>query len=414
MFLAQCFDAADGGGPYLSAARARVTQPELLSRLIGYLDTAPRPAPGLHTDGVWVWPDALVEQARERGAAPQRQFLEHIQQALFLLPDIVAASALATAVEVAGRPPNPEPPAPPYRYLVGPHRTLARVGAGDAWSRFDRHGWDRDGGTGRSGYSEVSGRDAAAVLDEQWATFHAANVAAERETEPVHDGLRNAASGDVAGLRVARLFDGESPDGRPWFSPGRLRIPEPQRRERLGAYLAAGTAVLRSTGRLVDPLGSGDPLVPLGFRTDGQWVWPEAAAYYVRTRGLAPELDLLRHIEERGYRLPAPVPADLAVRAAAAAQVGARPAPPRVPVTYYYSDEYEFLVRARGGPEPAVDLLTMDLLWTVTDLLDRFPRMGPYSPQLEQIPESTAIQIADRCLAETDEPVPPGWRTLAE
>ena len=70
-----------------------------------------------------------------------------------------------------------------------------------------------------------------ATTEEYWG-FHAANVVAERETEPVH-----------SGLRVARVFDGESPDGRPWFSPRRLRIPEPDRRERLRRFADIGKAL---------------------------------------------------------------------------------------------------------------------------------------------------------------------------
>src|SRR6185369_8448010 len=226
----QADDAAGGDGPYLSAARPRVTQPELLSRLIGYLDAAPRPAPGLRTDGVWVWPDAVVEHARTRGAAPQRSLVEHIRRALFLLPEAVPASAQAEAVEVAGGPPAPEPPASRYRYLVGPDHALLRVADDGAVYRFGRHGWE--GSDPVADAVELSAPAAAVRLDEQWARYHAANAEAERETEPVH-----------SGLRVARVFDGESPDGRPWFSPRRLRIPESGRRERLGAYLAGGTVV---------------------------------------------------------------------------------------------------------------------------------------------------------------------------
>ena len=82
MFLAQEFDAVDEAGPFVSPARERIVAPDLHSRLVGYLGTAPVAAPGFRTDGAWVWPEALVDHLRRCGAAPQRQLLEHVRAAV--------------------------------------------------------------------------------------------------------------------------------------------------------------------------------------------------------------------------------------------------------------------------------------------------------------------------------------------
>jgi hypothetical protein len=35
--------------------------------------------------------------------------------------------------------------------------------------------------------------------------------------------------------------------------------------------------------------------VPIGFRSDGRWVWPDTVSYYLKRHGIAPEPDLLAH-----------------------------------------------------------------------------------------------------------------------
>jgi hypothetical protein len=408
MFLAQEFDAVDDGTAYISAARPRACQPELLSRLIGYLANAPEVAPGLRTDGVWVWPETLVEQARRCGAAPQRQFSEHLRSVGFLLPPSVPDELIAEAARVATGPPAPEPDGPPYSFWAvtapaeDPRRRLLRIGPGDLRAEeescFFRDGWDRswfldrDGVLDRSRAIELSAREAAALIDQEWARHHAANLAAERETVPTADGPR-----------LARVFDGESPQGLPWFSPARPRIADPERRRRLAAYLSGGQLVVRTTAQLVDPLGpGGDPSVPLSFRTDGVWVWQEALAHYVRTRGLGPELDLLRHIEERGYRLPPDLPGAVLAEAATAVRAGPRLAPSREPWAYAYAEEISILLRWPdreyewlSGPA-GVDMFDGDLLWSRTDRYGHTRSSG----RLQGVSETEAIQAIDELIGE--------------
>ncbi len=157
--------------------------------------------------------------------------------------------------------------------------------------------------------------------------------------------------------RLAQLYDGLSPDGTGRFTPDRLRIPEPLRRERLASFLRGGRLILRAPGDVPDPL---DPTsrIRLDYRTDGWWVWPEALAHYVTIRGVGPELDLLCHIEERGYRV-----ADVSDQAAQAALAVIRPPAARTvaPMSYLRGPDGE-LARV-AGPDGEVEILRQDLRW---------------------------------------------------
>lgn len=78
-------------------------------------------------------------------------------------------------------------------------------------------------------------------------------------------------------------------------------------RERVAAFLAAGTPILMTTALGPDKL---DPargnVVGASYRTDGTWVWSDGLAYYVRVHGIAPEGDLLLWIRGRDYRCATP------------------------------------------------------------------------------------------------------------
>jgi hypothetical protein len=100
---------------------------------------------------------------------------------------------------------------------------------------------------------------------------------------------------EQAAVRLARAFDGADADG-PFFHPGHPRLDGPDG-ERVLAYLRSGELVLNPPGALDDVLDPGRAgTVPLGFRSDGRWVWPDAAAYYLKSHRLAPEPDLIAHV----------------------------------------------------------------------------------------------------------------------
>jgi hypothetical protein len=94
-------------------------------------------------------------------------------------------------------------------------------------------------------------------------------------------------------------------DGGPRFAADR---PVLSTVERAGVvdYLRAAAPVLLTTAVLADVVEPDrGEVVPLTFRTDGRYVWPEAVAYYAAEYGLAPHPPLLDAIRAAGYRPPA-------------------------------------------------------------------------------------------------------------
>jgi len=114
-------------------------------------------------------------------------------------------------------------------------------------------------------------------------------------------------------VRIARIFAGPAAHvgdaAHTWI--------DDSERQRVAAYLQAGTPILTTTALqpdLIDP--SRGRVVGASFRTDGAWVWSDALTYYTREHGLAPEDDFYAHI--RGYRYACPHPDDAAQDAALA------------------------------------------------------------------------------------------------
>jgi hypothetical protein len=58
--------------------------------------------------------------------------------------------------------------------------------------------------------------------------------------------------------------------------------------------------VLYSTARAHDALNpDAGQVVPSSFRTDGEWIWTDAVAYYLEQHSMAPDEELAAHIEAR-------------------------------------------------------------------------------------------------------------------
>ncbi len=105
-------------------------------------------------------------------------------------------------------------------------------------------------------------------------------------------------------VSIARVFDGANA-GVPFFASGHPIVADPAERARLVAYLDDGTAILWSTSLEDDRVVPGNgAVVPLNYRTDGHWIWSDAATYYLKTHGLRPEAGLCAHIAAAGYRCP--------------------------------------------------------------------------------------------------------------
>jgi hypothetical protein len=112
------------------------------------------------------------------------------------------------------------------------------------------------------------------------------------------------------------LFDGHDAQDRPaWYRP----VLGERERQAVLEYLEAAPLVLSSRGLTRDELAGNESVVPMGFHTDGRFVWPSAAAYYLREHGVPPALPLVEHIRAARHRLPAAVPAIAMDRAAALA-----------------------------------------------------------------------------------------------
>jgi hypothetical protein len=106
--------------------------------------------------------------------------------------------------------------------------------------------------------------------------------------------------------RVARVFDRTADPSLP-FDPRRTQVADPGEVARLRGFLDAGVVILSSTAGEADRLdpGRGD-VVPIGFRTDGEWVWSDAIAYYLSAHGVAPEKSFYHHIRTCRYLCASP------------------------------------------------------------------------------------------------------------
>lgn len=107
-------------------------------------------------------------------------------------------------------------------------------------------------------------------------------------------------------LKLARVFDAVDPELGPSFAPDHLILDDPEEIDRLLDYLDGALPVLTTSALMADIV---DPehleIVPLTFRTDGEWIWTDTISYYLSKYELAPEEDLLAHL--RSVDLPPPV-----------------------------------------------------------------------------------------------------------
>ncbi len=114
-------------------------------------------------------------------------------------------------------------------------------------------------------------------------------------------------------LVVVDVFD-DVVDGVGAFSSDHTTIPDTEREE-LVSYLENGTAVLETFGYIDDVIDSTvKATVPTTVRTDGQFVWSDATAYYLRHHALAPQAEFLEHITSADSA-PEPVDSDVLLRA---------------------------------------------------------------------------------------------------
>lgn len=205
----------------------------------------------------------------------------------------------------------------------------------------------------------------------------------------------------MTGVRVAAVFDRVDETGRPWFSPNRWRVPDPELRHALVGYLSGAPLVIRAQGYEPDPLDPPQPpRVPVGYRSDGTWVWQEASAYYLDRYGVAPEDALVEHIQRQGYTPPPDLSDEARAAAEQAALSGAaaeaQPTDCRYVMWVRESAPAGYppnvLRRCRDTAGNEVDqALDAALRWSWTNLFARDARSGEYDLRPVSEPEASAL-----------------------
>lgn len=102
------------------------------------------------------------------------------------------------------------------------------------------------------------------------------------------------------GFRLAAVFDKVDPVTGPAFEADHPRLADGDERAAVADYLRSAPHVLMTPMLMDDVL---DPerrgVVPMGYRTDGEWIWTDTVTYYLDEYGLAPEAGLLAHVRSR-------------------------------------------------------------------------------------------------------------------
>jgi hypothetical protein len=118
----------------------------------------------------------------------------------------------------------------------------------------------------------------------------------------------------MGGFRIASLWrlNGEELELRPELE----RSDDAERKRRVLEFLGGGGIVLRSPALRQDRLDpSRRDAVPLGYLSDGEWIWPLELAYYLERHGILPEPEFEEHMRARGFRAGQPPRETLAAAA---------------------------------------------------------------------------------------------------
>jgi len=96
-------------------------------------------------------------------------------------------------------------------------------------------------------------------------------------------------------VQIARTFDGTDATAGPWFEPGHDVVSDADERQHLLDFLSGGEVVLAADERLPDVVTGTVGAVRPDLRSDGTWVWSDAAHYYLDQHRLAPDAELVAH-----------------------------------------------------------------------------------------------------------------------
>jgi hypothetical protein len=113
----------------------------------------------------------------------------------------------------------------------------------------------------------------------------------------------------VRATRLARVFEGRDTHGRPVLGTDRQALTDAEERRLVVGFLDGGVVLLAGGPLVPDELDPDrPPVVPLGYATDGVWVWSAQLRYYVAEYGVSPEPEFLTHIRRCEYRAAVPSP----------------------------------------------------------------------------------------------------------
>jgi len=111
----------------------------------------------------------------------------------------------------------------------------------------------------------------------------------------------------VSTTRLAMVFEGYDRHGRPLLGRERPPLSDADERRRVVRFLDSGVILLVGGPLVPDQLDPRHPLaVPVGYATDGIWIWGASLRYYVDRYGVSPEHDLLDHIRSCDYQIRVP------------------------------------------------------------------------------------------------------------
>ena len=90
------------------------------------------------------------------------------------------------------------------------------------------------------------------------------------------------------------------------------RCDDDELKARVSGFLRGGAVVLQAPGLRGDRLDPSAPAaVPLGYVTDGEWIWPLELAYYLEIHDVLPEEALLGHARRHRFEAGRPAPSVL-------------------------------------------------------------------------------------------------------
>src|SRR4051812_1371337 len=106
-------------------------------------------------------------------------------------------------------------------------------------------------------------------------------------------------------MRMTSLWylDGDRLELRPELE----RCGDPELKSRILGFLSGGGLVLRAPALREDRLDpSREEVVPLGYVSDGEWIWPLEMFYYLEQHEILPEADFIAHMRARDFSAAEP------------------------------------------------------------------------------------------------------------